>query len=181
MQPRRQLLIDTAYKLFNEHGYHATGIDWILAESGVSKATLYKHFRSKEALILAVLQQRHAQFMTMLEGAIASARQKGEEPALVIFDVLDRWFASEGFFGCNFIKASAEYAVAGDAIHDFAAQHKADFEQLIRQSLGESGDETLAAELALLVDGAIVVAHTRGDHSAARLAKKMAEQLLAAH
>lgn len=181
MQPRRQHLIDTAYRLFNEHGYHATGIDRILAESGVSKATLYKHFRSKEELILAVLQQRHAQFMAMLEGAIASARQKGEQPVLVIFDVLDAWFESEGFFGCNFIKASGEYAAAGDAIHEFATLHKIDMERLIRRSLGESGDDTMAAELALLVDGAIVVAHTRGDHGAARLAKKMAEQLLAAH
>ncbi|WP_461519559.1 TetR/AcrR family transcriptional regulator, partial [Porticoccus sp.] len=110
MQPRRQHLIDTAHRLFNEHGYHATGIDWILAESGVSKATLYKHFRSKEELILAVLQQRHAYFMTLLEEAVAKARKNGQQPVLVIFDVLDAWFESEGFFGCNFIKASAEYA-----------------------------------------------------------------------
>ncbi len=181
MQPRRQHLIDTAHRLFNEHGYHATGIDWILAESGVSKATLYKHFRSKEELILAVLQQRHVYFMTLLEEAVAKAQKNGQQPVLVIFDVLDAWFESEGFFGCNFIKASAEYAAAGDAIHEFAAQHKLDTQQLIRRSLGESGDDTMAAELALLFDGAIVVAHTRGDHGAAKLAKKMAEQLLAAH
>lgn len=178
MQPRRQHLIDTAYRLFNEHGYHATGIDWILAESGVSKATLYKHFRSKEDLILAVLQQRHEQLMTLLEGAIHEAKNKGEQPVLAIFDVLDEWFATEGFFGCNFINASAEYSSAGDEIHEFAARHKRDMEQLIRDNLDNDPDGSLAAELALLVDGAVVYAHTRGDRRAAKLAKRMAEQLL---
>ena len=179
MQPRRQHLIDTAYRLFNEHGYHATGIDWILAESGVSKATLYKHFRSKEALILAVLEQRHEQLMALLESAIAEAGERGEQPVLAIFDVLDAWFATEGFFGCNFIKASGEYAATGDAIHRFAARHKADVERLIHDNLPEDPDGSLAAALALLVDGAIVYAHTRGDRGAARLARKMAEQILA--
>lgn len=178
MQPRRQHLIDTAYRLFNEHGYHATGIDWILAESGVSKATLYKYFRSKEELILAVLQQRHEQLMTLLGQAVDAAREKGEEPVLAIFDVLDAWFATEGFFGCNFINASAEYSAAGDEIHEFAARHKRDMERLIHENLGNDPEGSLAAELALLIDGAVVYAHTRGDRNAAKLARKMAEQLL---
>lgn len=179
-QPRKQLLIDTAYRLFNEHGYHATGIDWVLAESGVSKATLYKYFRSKEELILAVLQQRHEQQIAMIQRTLEQASEKGEPPALAIFDALDNWFRSEGFFGCNFINASAEYAQEGDAIYQFAARHKAQVQQLIENSLGTGGEDKahLAAQLSLLVDGAIVYAHTRGDKNAANLAKKMAVRLL---
>lgn len=180
-QPRKQLLIDTAYRLFNEHGYHATGIDWVLAESGVSKATLYKYFRSKEELILAVLQQRHEQQIALIQRTMEQASEKGEPPALAIFDALDNWFRSEGFFGCNFINASAEYAQEGDAIYQFAARHKAQVQRLIENSLGTGGKDKahLAAQLSLLVDGAIVYAHTRRNKNAANLAKKMAVRLLA--
>lgn len=180
-QPRKQLLIDTAYRLFNEHGYHATGIDLVLAESGVSKATLYKHFRSKDELILAVLQQRHEQQIALIQQTLEQARGKEEPPALAVFDALDNWFQSEGFFGCNFINASAEYAQEDDAIHQLAAWHKARVQRLIEDSLGTHGEDkaALAAQLSLLVDGAIVYAHTRGDKNAAKLAKKMAARLLA--
>lgn len=180
MQPRRQHLLDTAYHLFNRHGYHATGIDWILAESGVSKATLYKHFRSKEELILAVLQQRHEQLIALIRQTTEQARNDGEPPALAVFDALDDWFHSEDFFGCNFINASAEYAQKGDAIHEFAARHKARMQQLIEESLdtAQGNSESLSAQLSLLVDGAIVYAHTRGDRNAARMAKQMAALLI---
>lgn len=88
-QPRKQHLLDVAHQLFNKHGYHATGIDWILAELGVSKATLYKYFRSKEALILAVLQQRHEHFVESIKVQISSAKKKEEHPVLAIFNALE--------------------------------------------------------------------------------------------
>lgn len=182
MQPRKQHLLDTAYRLFNEHGYHATGIDRILAESGVSKATLYKYFRTKDDLILAVLQQRHDQLIQLIKQAIERARERGESAPLAIFDVLDRWFRNDGFFGCNFINASAEYAAAGNPVYAFAAHHKTAIQQLLEQSLetiAKRKRKALAAQLALLVDGAIVRAHTRGETTAAILAKRMAAQLLA--
>jgi len=104
MQPRKQHLIDTALILFNKFGYHATGIDLILAESGVSKATLYKHFRSKEELILAALQLRHEQVVSKLQNKIESNKQDSTntnplENVLVIFDNLSEWFNTETFFG----------------------------------------------------------------------------------
>lgn len=182
MQPRKQHLLDTAYRLFNEHGYHATGIDRILAESGVSKATLYKYFRTKDDLILAVLQQRHDQVTQAIGRAIERARERGESPPLAIFDVLDGWFRSDVFFGCNFINASAEYAEKGHAIYTLAAEHKAAMQDLIEHSLvevpGRQKRSLMAEQLALLVDGAIVRAHTCGDRDAALLAKKIATQLL---
>lgn len=181
MQPRKQHLLDTAYRLFNEHGYHATGIDRILAESGVSKATLYKHFRTKDELIVAVLQRRHDQVTQAITAAIEQARVCGQSPPLAIFDVLDSWFRSDSFFGCNFINASAEYAEEGHPVYAYAAWHKAAIQQLVEMSLqgfGKRKRKELAAQLALLVDGAIVCAHTRGESGAALLAKRMAAQLL---
>ena len=105
-QPRRQLLLDTALKLFNEQGYHATGIDLILGNSGVSKATLYKHFRSKDELILSALTQRHEQIFSVIEEALSNAKATGaKQPALSLFDVLHQQINGEHFFGCNLINA----------------------------------------------------------------------------
>lgn len=178
-QPRKQHLIDTAYQLFNRHGYHATGIDRILEESGVSKATLYKHFRSKEELILAVLQQRNEQVLALMKARIDQSRSK--QPVLTVFDVLSEWFDSDSFFGCNFIRASGEYAHAGDAIHNCAARHKESLRQVIELHLNlpdKKARQALAIQLILLVDGAIVRAQVTGDKHAARAAKEVAMLLL---
>ena len=64
MSSRRDHLVDTATKLFCKQGFRATGIDTVLAESGVAKKTLYNHFRSKDELIIAALQKKDADFMT---------------------------------------------------------------------------------------------------------------------
>lgn len=179
-QPRKEHLLEVSLRLFNEHGYHATGIDWILRESGVSKATLYKYFPSKEALILEVLQRRHQQLEERFKQALADAADQ-EHPALVLFDVLTEWFNSNAFFGCNFIKASGEYPVANDDIHRYAGWHKDSIKQLIIEAthIGNRQEkESIADVLVLLMDGAIVSAQVRGDKNAALKAKGIAEQLL---
>jgi len=186
MQPRKQHLIDTALILFNKYGYHATGIDLILAESGVSKATLYKHFRSKEALILAALQLRHEQVVSKLKDKIEDNKQNHAstdpvENILVIFDNLSEWFNSETFFGCNFINVSAEYADPNHAINIFAAKHKQVIVDIIAEQLTTTqGAQQKADQIGLLVEGAIVMAHTRGMKESALIAKEMARTILKA-
>lgn len=184
MQPRRQHLIETARRLFNRHGYHATGIDLILTESGVSKATMYKYFKSKEALILTVLQLRHEELIEEFSNAMANARAANKSPTLALFDTMHAWFNSPDFFGCNFINASAEYSDADDPIHRLAAEHKDAVVQLIVDSL-DSGSKKirtrLAEEVSMLAEGAIVRAHIQGDRNAAKIARRAAASLLEAH
>jgi AcrR family transcriptional regulator len=177
MQPRKQHLVDTALALFNQQGFHATGIDLILAESKVSKATLYKHFCSKNELILAALQQRHSEFLTMIGAKVDEATQAGESGILAIFDALHEWFNSDNFYGCNFINASAEYSDALDPIHVFSAQHKQAVLALINAQLPVESTST-AEKIGLLVEGAIVMAHTRGAKQSALMAKEMARDLV---
>ncbi|PIQ28019.1 TetR family transcriptional regulator [bacterium (Candidatus Blackallbacteria) CG17_big_fil_post_rev_8_21_14_2_50_48_46] len=172
-QPRKERLLETAFRLFNRQGYHATGIDQILAESGVAKATLYKYFPSKDALILAVLEQRHAELEKRL--TLSLSQSQGKEKVLAIFDVLDLWFHSESFQGCNFIQASGEYADPQHPIHQAAAAHKRWFKDLLAESLENA---SLSAPLMLLVDGAIVAAQVRGELNAAKLARQTAQRLL---
>ncbi|AAZ28255.1 MULTISPECIES: TetR/AcrR family transcriptional regulator [Colwellia] len=177
MQPRRQHLIDTALTLFNQQGYHATGIDLILSQAKVSKATLYKHFRSKDELILAVLEQRHHQVLSMLSSKIDDLEKESSLGIFAIFDALHEWFNSDTFYGCNFINASAEYSDAQHPIFLFSQKHKQQVVELIKTKL-PAGNESKADQIDLLIEGAIVMAHTRGMKKSALMAKEMAKKLI---
>ena len=177
MQPRKQHLIETALTLFNEKGYHATGIDLILAESKVSKATLYKHFRSKDELILAALALQHERVLIMIKDKITHTTEEGSSRVLAIFDALHIWFNSNTFYGCNFINASAEYSDMKDPIHAYAVEHKQAIVDFIRTEL-EPEDKSKADQIDLLMEGAIVMAHTRGIKNSALMAKEMARSLI---
>ena len=81
---RRDELVETALDLFYRNGFHATGIDRILAEAGVAKMTLYKHFRSKDDLIVAALERRDERFRAWFQGTVErEARSRGEPVNLV--------------------------------------------------------------------------------------------------
>ena len=99
---KRELLVDTAIDLFYRDGFHATGIDKILAESGVAKMTLYKHFKSKDELILAALRKRDEIFRNDFMNAVAARAKAPRDRLLAVFDVLGDWFATRGFSGCIF-------------------------------------------------------------------------------
>jgi len=188
MKSRRDDLIDTALRLFYTGGFTATGIDMILAEAGVAKMTLYKHFPSKDDLILAVLERRDEQFRGWL---FAKMEQAGPDPRgqlLAMFDVLESWFKGEafkplGFNGCAFIHAAGEFGDLRHPAHQIAAAHKQRIVDHLQKLCEESGAEdpkALAEQLALLKEGAIATAHVRGLPQAARTAKGIAEGLIGA-
>lgn len=186
MRSRRDDLIETALKLFYTGGFNATGIDKILAESGVAKMTLYKHFGSKDELILAVLKRRDEQFRGWLSGEMAKAGPSPKAQLLQMFDALEIWFSGNafaglGFSGCAFINAAGEFSDPAHPAHQIAAEHK---EMLVRQftelcaEAGAADPASLAEEIALLKEGAIATAHVRNKPDAAKIAKAMAERLL---
>ncbi len=178
---RRDHLVDTALEMFCRDGFHATGIDKILAEAGVAKMTLYNHFRSKDELILAVLRRRDELFRNWFMRAIERRAESPRERLLAVFDALDEWFTGSGFTGCMFINASAEYAAHDNPIHAAAAEHKRLVLAYIRglaAAAGAKDSEALAQGLMLLSEGAIVMAHVAGQTDAARHARKVAEKLV---
>lgn len=185
---KRELVLHTALRLFNEYGFHATGIDKVQAESGVSKTTMYKYFKSKDALIREVLELRHRQFDAWMRQRISELSQeryatKPEGHLLAMFDTLDEWFQLATFCGCNFINASTEYSDLMHPVHRLAAEHKLSLTDYIRSLLPEDlqvDRNDLAKEICLLVDGAIVCAHTTGLKDSAQRAKRMATLLIAA-
>lgn len=182
---RRQHLLDTAVRLFYAEGFHATGIDKILKESGVAKMTMYKYFKTKDDLILAAVDRIFSLWSTWF---VATVEQRAAAPAqrlLAIFDTLEDWFAGKGpgncFHGCPLINVAAEYHEPHHPVHAAAAKHKlAVRSQILRwtTAAGASNPELLAAQLALLAEGAIVLRHVASDLTAAHTARLTAEKLL---
>ena len=181
---KREEVLRAAERLFYHDGYHATGIDKILEEANTARMTLYKHFKSKDELLLAVLRRRSEAFRTWLQGSIESRAAEPAGRLLALFDALEDWFATEEFAGCSFINATAEFADAETPPHQVAAAHK----RMLRRYLGSlarasgaTSPDELAAELLQLADGAIVTAQVTADPRAAARAKAMAERAIQAH
>ena len=100
----RQRILDAAYDLFSRHGIRGVGVDAIIERSGVARMTLYRHFGSKDALVLAFLERREERWTK--EWLQSEVERRASDPAqrlLVIFDVFDEWFQRGDFEGCSFI------------------------------------------------------------------------------
>ena len=179
---RRDHLVQTALRLFQSNGFHATGIDRIIAESGVAKMTLYKHFKSKDELILAALRRRDEEFRNWFMRAVESRGSTPRERLVAIFDVLDEWFADPQFKGCTFINASSEFGDKDDPVHATCAEHKrlvVGFARDLAAAAGAKDPAALAMGLTMLMEGAVVMAHVAGQTDAARRARQSAEVLIA--
>lgn len=178
---KREQLIETALTLFNRVGYHATGIDRILAESGVAKMTLYNHFKSKDELIVAALESRFAEIRQRLD----FARDHVEPRAAILgaFDGLRDWLQQDDFCGCLFASAAAEFSDRAHPVHQQAAEqkrHLADYFESALQRLGIARPDVLARQLQFLFEGAVDMAHLYGPGQQAEEAKAAALVLLQA-
>jgi len=179
---RRDDLIRTALDLFRQNGYHATGIEKILSTANVSKPTLYRHFNSKDDLIVAALQKWDEDSRAWLQQEMERRGRTPREQVIGLFDALADWFDSVGFQGCLFINATVEFAGQDNPIHQVAAAHKRRFAAHVCDLVAAAGaadpDET-TERLMILMEGAIVTAHTHGRSDAAHRAREMADQILA--
>jgi AcrR family transcriptional regulator len=176
--PRARLL-EAADKLFYEEGIHTVGIDRLLEEAGVAKASLYSTFGSKDALIGEYLAARLARRRERILGALAvhdSARAR----ILAVFDVLTQRVAEKEFRGCPFLRASAEGQPSPrvDAVVAEARRWLRALLAELASGAGARAPEYLAGQLVLLYDGATVAAQLDGDLDAPRLARSTAEKLL---
>lgn len=181
----RDRLIDTALDLFHIHGFHAVGIDRIIASVGVTKTTFYNHFESKDELMVAALKRRDEWDMFDLTRRIEE--KAGDDPRaamLAVFDVIDDWFTDPDYAGCIFINACAEFPSEHDPIHRAAADHYVAAEASIRdlaERAGVGDPADLARKLIILVEGTMLRRQITFDNDSARLAKQAAELLLREH
>lgn len=178
---KRDQLVNTALALFYREGFHATGIDRILAESGVAKMTLYKHFKSKDELIIAALESRFAPAAERMAWAFQHLPPR--EAILRVFDGLDEWLKQDEFCGCAFINAAAEFHDRDHPVHRLAASYKISTQNYFCDALERlqvAEPARLARQLQYLMEGAVSMAHIQGPGDQALEAKESADLLLRA-
>lgn len=159
---KRDDLVQNALKAFYKGGFRAIGMDKLAAETGVSKTAIYKHFRTKEDLIVATLRLRDEQFRNWLVRRVEALASTPKGQLLATFDALGEWLREPEFQSCMFIKASSEYQDREHPVHATAAEHKRLLRQHMEKLATEAGADApaeLAQQLLTLTEGAIVLAH----------------------
>ena len=177
----RERILDTSYGLFSRHGIRAVGVDTVVAESGVAKMTLYRHFPSKSDLVLAFLERRDERWTVgWVEAETARRAAAPADRLLAIFDIFDDWFHRDDFEGCSFINVLLEFSDRADVVHQAAVRHLATICGFLRGLAEEAGvrdADVFARQWHILMKGSIVAA-AEGDVGAARHAKEVGRLLL---
>jgi AcrR family transcriptional regulator len=179
----RDRILESAYNLFSHRGVRAVGVDEVIERAGVAKATLYRHFPSKDDLVVAFLQLREQRWT--LGWVEKEARRRGSTPEgrlLAIFDAFDEWFQREDFEACSFVNVLLEMGSdhpSGEA----SMRHLKNIRGVVARLAEEAGlrdPESFARSWHILMKGSIVSA-AEGDLQAAQRAKPMARALIERH
>lgn len=181
----REKILDAAINLFYTHGFHAVGIDAIIAAVGVTKTTFYNHFESKDQLALESLCRRSEWERTSFREQVAAiAPFDPLEQILATWHVLDQWFNSPEFLGCQYISAAAEFPNPHDPIHkaaaDFKLVEREDF-RMRAEAAHLREPDVFAARMLMLIDGVITARQMLGDGNAPQHGREMTRLLIAAH
>ena len=176
----RERILETASRLFYARGLRAVGVDTIIAESGVAKATFYKHFPAKDHLVVAYLDRVDEVWTGQLHAAAEAAGSAPADQLIGVFGALDSACRRDGYRGCGFINAAAESA-PGTVAHDRTVTHK----QKVLAWLGDLAADAgaprpgqLARSLALLLDGALSSGALDADPEAVDVARETARSLV---
>jgi len=178
----KDTIIQTASDLFYRNGYNLTGINEIIKEAGIAKATLYNHFQSKEDICLAYLEHKNTTFLTQIS-AYANSAPQGKDQLLAIFDFLSLFFDGTDFNGCWCIRTVAEIPTDNTRIRNEIQKQKNDFlkliEGLVMINLEQVQDpELVAKQVYLLYEGAVAESHLHQKAWPIESARQMCDQLL---
>jgi AcrR family transcriptional regulator len=172
----RQRVLDAAFRLFYARGIRAVGVDTIIAESGVAKATFYKHFPAKDDLVVAYLDRVDGIWSGQLHDAAQAAGPEPRDQLVGLFDALGTACRRDGYRGCAFLNAAAE-SVPGSPVHERTVAHKQAVLGWVEGLAAEAGAEhpaALARSLTLLLDGGLASGALDADPAAARVAQQSA-------
>lgn len=159
--PARERILLAAHDLFYREGIRATGVDKVIAESGVTKVTFYRHFPSKNDLIRAFLDYRHRLWMEWFADAIRRCGGRPGSGLSPLVQVMEEWFRKPIYRGCAFINSVAEMGGALPDVVEICHRHKQDMAMAIRELLADTPQrDALAQAAAIAIDGAIVRAQT---------------------
>ncbi|WP_266156342.1 TetR/AcrR family transcriptional regulator [Dyella silvatica] len=162
----RDRILQTAHDLFYRDGVRATGIDRVIAEAGVTKVTFYRHFPSKDDLVLAYLAYRHQRWIDWFIDALKRHGARGKPLAAAVVAAMSEWFASEDFRGCAFINSVIELGGALPEVHQITQRHKQTMVDALVAGLPATRHAKAdALAMAVAIDGALVRAQYDEDAS----------------
>lgn len=180
----RENIIKTASHLFYSNGYNLTGINEVISEAGIAKATLYSHFKSKEDLCVAYIKFMNNRFLKDIE-AYCVLKSKGKTQVYAIFEFLETFFNSDEFNGCWCIKTSAEIPRNNEKIRKEIQFQKDKFIELIKTLIisnnlisNANGAEVLSKQIYLLYEGAVSESHLHQNEWPIISAKSLVQKLL---
>lgn len=170
MAPSKQeTLLDTAERLFYAEGFHATGIDRVIAEAGVARMTLYNHFASKDELVEAVLTRRFERYLDTMRSALAQSREG--ECLSALTEVHASWLATISTRGCIVMKAIGEYECQAPSIAGLGRELKQELLTVIEAAVGADGygaDRAAAERVLLIFEGADALVPVLGPDATVR-------------
>ena len=176
----RDRILDAAFRLFYARGIRAVGVDLIIAESDVAKATFYRYFPAKDDLVVAYLDRVDGVWSGQLHDAAEAAGPDPADELVGLFDALGTACRRDGYRGCAFLNAAAE-AVPGSPVHDRTVAHKAavlDWVTGLAADAGAPDPRGLARSLTLLLDGGLASGALDADPEAAVRAAQSARVLV---
>jgi AcrR family transcriptional regulator len=176
-------ILDTASRLFYQNGIRAVGVDRIIADSGVAKASFYKHFPSKDELVATYLETTDADYIARLRAEVDALAKRPADKPLAVFDAFGERLSSRDFRGCAFNNAVAEMSADLPKAAAIARRNRQSLRAYLAELCDEAGygrsADRLAEQFVLIIDGAEVAA-ARRDRDAAATAKAIARALLTA-
>ncbi|MGH8291576.1 MAG: TetR/AcrR family transcriptional regulator [Steroidobacteraceae bacterium] len=150
-------VLATASRLFYAHGVRAVGVEWIVAESGVAKTSMYRHFHTKDDLIAAFLEREDREFWTQWDEVVNTVAGDPMRELMALLDWIGQRVSRDGYRGCPQINAAAEFSDPDHPARKFRARHKAAMFERLRtlvSRIGPSHVDDVAHQIALLIDGA---------------------------
>jgi AcrR family transcriptional regulator len=177
-------ILRTASDLFYREGVRAVGIQRVIDEAGIAKASLYAHYASKDDLVAACIEDRIAAGRRQVEARLADPALDARGRLLRFFDVQAEWIADAAFRGCPLVNANSEIADAAHPAKEVTRRHRAWLHGLLTSLATDAGARepaNLAGALVVLYDGAAASALVDDNPAASTHARRAAEQLLDAH
>lgn len=179
----KERIIETASDLFYNQGYNQTGINQIIDEAGVAKASMYQHFRSKEDIAVAYLVARHGMWMGNLEECVSKEKSPKRE-VIGVFDYLTEWLTAVNYRGCGWQNIITDLPAGHDKIKDQAIFHKNELRSWVHNRLKQEEEITtkkakdLGDQVIILIEGAIILSQIQKDSWPIKTAKNACKKIL---
>jgi AcrR family transcriptional regulator len=182
MKMREKILL-TASSLFESRGIQASGVDTIIAEAGIAKATLYKHYPSKNLLVTAYLRDKSDRFYEWLNSRLVSKKENSVEILITLCELVEQWIMTPEFHGLPFHIASVEFPNPDHPINQYSAVLAVELQGYLAKiaaTAGAKDPEALGQQLTILFEGAALVERLSPGAGAAKRAKNAAITLIRA-